>query len=165
MSDYCPTYAHAAWRSNEERLRMRGWTVADNGCWEICGTRHRQGYGVIKVGGHDKYAHRLAYETWVGPIPDGLVVRHKCDNPPCINPEHLELGTVQDNVNDREERGRRTPARGSQQGSSKLKESDIPVIRARLKRGDTHKSIANDFGVSRTVIYCIKNNKTWRHVL
>ena len=144
---------------------MRGWTVADNGCWEICGTRHRQGYGVIGVSGHNKYAHRLAYETWVGAIPEGMVVRHKCDNPPCINPKHLELGNQKDNMRDRDERGRRTPARGEKNGYAKLKESDIPVIRARLKRGDTHKSIANDFGVSRTVIYLIKNNKTWRHVL
>jgi len=69
-------------------------------CWHFCGTRNQFGYGRLTVGGRMQVVHRLSYELFVGPIPDGLSVLHRCDNPSCINPEHLWLGTYQDNSRD-----------------------------------------------------------------
>jgi hypothetical protein len=90
----------------EERLQYFGWVVKDSGCWEWSGPKHKQGYGRIRWLGKLKLAHVLAYETWVGIITSGLKVRHTCDNPPYINPEHLIVGTQADNVNDMVLRGR-----------------------------------------------------------
>jgi hypothetical protein len=72
-------------------------------CWEWQRSRSRQGYGRL---GPRVYAHRLAYEVFIGPIPDGLHVLHHCDNPPCCNPAHLWSGTVADNMRDRDAKGR-----------------------------------------------------------
>lgn len=91
----------------EERLRFYGWQSTENGCWKWCGPARPDGYGRVGASGTRVLAHRLAYETWVGPIPEGHVVRHKCDSPPCINPDHLETGTQQDNVQDMHRRRRR----------------------------------------------------------
>lgn len=71
-------------------------------CWEWRGVRNRDGYGVISRGRGNKkvLAHRAAYAEWVDPIPEGMVVMHSCDNPPCVNPEHLTVGTQRDNIRD-----------------------------------------------------------------
>lgn len=76
------------------------------GCWEWTANALKSGYGRFKLDGKQMYAHRVAYELMVGLIPPGVKVRHKCDNPPCVNPDHLELGTHADNMRDRDERGR-----------------------------------------------------------
>jgi hypothetical protein len=77
-----------------------------NECWPWKGRVSSTGYGTIKHRGRTLKAHRVAYEMANGPIPDGLVVMHICDNPPCCNPNHLRLGTVADNNNDRDQKGR-----------------------------------------------------------
>lgn len=75
-------------------------------CWHFCGSRNQFGYGRITFGGRMQVVHRLSYETFVGPIPAGLSVLHHCDNPACINPEHLWLGTYSDNSRDCWRKGR-----------------------------------------------------------
>jgi hypothetical protein len=79
-------------------------------CWEWRGNRHQQGYGFIKVNPRNLLAHRVSYELHVGPIPGGMVVCHQCDNPPCINPAHLRVGTQADNMRESVERGRHANA-------------------------------------------------------
>jgi hypothetical protein len=81
-------------------------TVMVNSCWEWQRTRNNCGYGRVTVQGKKVLVHRLAYELWVGPIPRGLVVRHRCDNPACCNPAHLEVGTRRENTQDMMRRGR-----------------------------------------------------------
>lgn len=85
----------------DERLKRHGWTITESGCWEWNGnTSDRRGYGSLRFHGRTVKAHRLAYSTWVGEIPEGMVVMHLCDNPPCINPDHLKVGTNDENMQD-----------------------------------------------------------------
>lgn len=92
----------------EARLQDVGWTVRA-GCWEWNGDRDSCGYGMFTaayLGFKDAKAHRVMYQLHVGPLPGGLFVRHKCDNPPCVNPAHLIIGTVLENARDMVERRR-----------------------------------------------------------
>lgn len=85
-------------------------------CWEWPGYLIH-GYGQVRYQGQKWYAHRLMWTRWFGPIPDGLNVLHHCDNPPCVNPWHLFLGTDADNNHDRDAKGRQVAPRGNQNGS------------------------------------------------
>lgn len=136
------------------RLERWGWCVADAGCWVFRGSRNKDGYGVMTVRGKRTLTHRLAYETWVGPIPDGLIVRHKCDNPPCINPEHLEVGTHRENSEDMVRRGRLGAL-------AKLSAGDVAEIRASTC---TRQALSQRFGVSPSTIDKLINRETWRSI-
>lgn len=121
----------------------------------------KDGHIHLSNDGKRSLAHRLAYEQAFGEIPEGLIVRHKCDNPNCINPNHLELGTHEDNVKDRVERSR--SAKGSNNGRAKLSEEDIRYIR----NNDIHSNteLSKMFKVDPKAIRDIKNFKTWKHVV
>lgn len=96
-------------RPLEDRLAEIGWTVTASDCWEWGGGRMESGYGIFTAErlGYDRAgAHRAMYESMHGPVAPGLHIRHKCDNPPCVNPDHLEPGTPADNMNDMAERKR-----------------------------------------------------------
>lgn len=93
----------------DDRLPERFWTkvaVQPNGCWLWTSAKNPQGYGSFWKSGTHRLAHRVAYGALKGPIPDGSDVRHDCDNPPCVNPDHLRTGTRSDNMRDCVERGR-----------------------------------------------------------
>lgn len=112
----------------------------------------------------NKIAHRVAYELACGPIPDGLCVLHRCDNPICINVEHLFLGTRADNNADKVAKNRQSRAMGRpgvRHPSAKLKDADIPKIRADTR---PQKKIAADYGVSQSKISHIKTGKNWKHI-
>lgn len=108
LSNYGHAVPRREWSVNDT-LDYTGWDVTASGCWEWRGARNDLGYGTLTLvrQGLDKArVHRLMYERYNGLIPEGLIVRHKCDNPPCSNPDHLELGTMADNTQDMMERGR-----------------------------------------------------------
>lgn len=90
-------------------------------CWHFCGARNAFGYGRLTVNGRLQVAHRLSYEAFVGPIPQGMSVLHKCDNPSCINPEHLWLGTYSDNRRDCHAKGRTNLPRGDKHWTRRQK--------------------------------------------
>ena len=141
-------------------LNDTGWTVAASGCWEWKGSRQSKGYGSVAVDGRRILAHRLAYATWVGPIPGGQVVRYACDNPPCINPAHLLLGTHAQNSRDMVDRGRSTF--GARNPAARLTAEQVVEIRARYATGRyRQRDLADQFGVSRSHISGILSGRFW----
>lgn len=109
-------------------------------------------------------AHRLVWEECFGLIPDGLRVLHSCDNPPCVNPEHLFLGTQADNMRDMVEKGRSAQHAGVDNGRAKLTIGDVSQIRTRLAKGEKQVSIASAFGVSQRTICKINRGESWQSV-
>lgn len=145
----------------------RFWDKVDVGepgeCWEWGASRNSKGYGQFGLDGRIEYAHRIVWRLTQGEIPDGKHICHRCDNPPCVNPRHLFPGTHQENMFDRDNKGRRD-ARGSKNGQAKLTEKDIRPIRALLDEGLKLTAIADLYGVSPQAVSMIKNGKRWNHV-
>ena len=134
-------------------------------CWEWQGSRVPKGYGSMWAWGRLWRAHRLSWTLWRGGIPDGVLVLHKCDNPPCVNPEHLFLGTAQDNANDCSSRGRRKPAVGEAASKSKLTASDVYKILDLYEAGEKSKrQIAREYGVDHASINKIADGSNWKHL-
>ncbi len=128
-------------------------------CWEWQSTRNNHGYGKFWLSGRTAAAHRVSYELHKGPIPAGFAVRHTCDNPPCVNPSHLLIGTGKDNARDALERGRYR--RGARNGRAKLTESQVSEIREGWRNGETQVSMARRYGVSKSAIQWVINGKNW----
>jgi len=134
-------------------------------CWPWIGSKVTHGYGKFTINGNRISAHRFSYEYHIGPIPDGLVVRHRCDNPSCVNPHHLEIGTQADNMRDRDERGRRKPPKGSSHGCAKLTEPDVIEIRRLYADGELNQcEIAGIFNVNHRTVNHIVRRYSWRHL-
>jgi HNH endonuclease len=134
--------------------------LAENGCWEWTSYSDGGGYGNISRNGKTQKAHRVSYEAFKGPIPPGLVVRHTCDNPCCVNPDHLILGTQKDNMADRDSRGRRD-VKGEQVGTAKLTEKEVLEIRA---SSESLSKLAAKYNVDKSNVYQIKAGKSWKHL-
>lgn len=139
--------------------------MTTSGCWEWAGTI-QHGYGKLMLAGRNIRAHRLAYETWIGPIPEGYLVMHSCDNPPCINPAHLSLGTPLDNMRDKVVKGRHRFAVGVNCGSSRLTPETVVAMRIRRSRdGLTYQAIADEFNISLNTAWNAVVGNTWREVI
>lgn len=154
------------WEAYAERVEHDfGSTTAltPTGCLEWTGSRSKLGYGRIVIRGVEHYTHRKAWERVNGPIPDGLMVRHKCDNPPCMNVAHLELGTHADNMADMSERGRAkgSGVTGSRVGTARLTEEQVREIRSSTA---TKSALAAKYGIHRKSIQQIRNGHSWRNV-
>ena len=132
------------------------------GCWSWTGARGPQGYGFIKrKDGTQLRAHRVSYELAFGPIPPGLQVCHRCDNPPCVRPGHLFLGTARDNAADMVAKGRAARNVGEQNGSARLTRAQVAQIRAATEHNG---HLAERFGVTPSAIGLIKRRQRWTHV-
>ena len=138
--------------------------VDDDGCWIWTGTtvRNRSGmsYGRLKRGGKNHLAHRYAFERASGPIPPGLVVRHRCDKPLCVNPDHLVSGTHAENARDRERRGRGNHPSGEAHYLTSLSQADVDAIRA-AAGAVTVRSLAERYDVAHNTIVQIQNRTRW----
>lgn len=133
-------------------------------CW-LWTAGLKRGYGRIKVKGKDELAHRFSWKLHFGDIQNNLWVLHHCDNPLCCNPAHLFLGTNQDNVDDRESKHRNQPSRGEEHYNHRLSTKDVLEICEKYRKGVvTHQSLANEHGVSRSLITQILLGKRWRHL-
>lgn len=148
-------------------LEKRFWSKVKKqpGCWEWLAAKHDYGYGVIGAGGRGTgilRAHRVSWVLHYGPIPEGMIVLHKCDNPECTNPDHLTLGTHADNVADKISKGRGSSARNGNHGFTKLTLEQVNQIPVLKNQGYSERQIANLFGVRRQTINDIVNQKTWK---
>jgi hypothetical protein len=145
----------------------RFWPKVKKGenCWEWQGCLS-SGYGCLSLGkGRSERAHRLSWELHFGPIPDGLFVCHHCDNPPCVRPDHLFLGTVVHNSNDMIRKGRGDGAKGETSKKSHLTESHVKSMRKLHSEGMfSATDIAWLFGVDRSASRAIISRRSWRHV-
>lgn len=132
----------------------------ENGCWIVISHKpNGRGYVSIYRDGKTIRAHRYMYEKYIGIIPRGMFICHKCDSPMCVNPQHLFVGSHTDNMADMVQKGR--AARGESQGNATLKARDILKIRDLLKRNVAGKQVAKIFRVTETAISYIKTGKTW----
>lgn len=182
----------------EQRFRAQVARSGDDACWPWTGRSDPDGYGRIAFGNAAKgtfrahRAHRIAYALARGPIPDGLQVCHRCDNPPCCNPAHLFLGTAAENQHDCFRKGRRARgeangmrtrpearlrgdahwshqrpeflARGERHASAKLDGARVLEIRARSAAGESLYQLARSYGVTPQSIHAIVRRQSWKHI-
>jgi len=149
---------------HDDKFQKRYWAkvIRGDGCWEWNAFVNKNGYGQIGFRGALVYAHRAAWTLANGPIPDGLFVCHKCDNRKCCNPEHMFLGTFEDNMNDKVQKGRQARPIGEKSPTSKLTWEQVREIRERYKNETIMQSVlAKEYGVSASAISHVITNRTW----
>lgn len=126
------------------------------GCWLwLRSIKEPQGYGQINLNNKNRLAHRVSFEAFKAPIPDGMLVQHSCDNRWCVNPDHLSVGSVATNNHDALLKGRK---------ATKLRPDDVQAIRAQLRQGASQRALAREHGVSATMIRLIRDGRSWEHV-
>lgn len=149
--------------SDEVRFWMQVKSSRDN-CWEWLAYKIRGGYGSFRIGRRTYLAHRISYSISNGHVPAGLYVCHRCDNPSCVNPSHLFVGTQTDNMADCARKGRAASRAGEFNGNSTLRVSQVLDVRSRVAAGESGASVARLYGVDRSTINDIIRQRTWRDV-
>lgn len=153
---YC---SRKCWRAREGTFAERFWRKVQKTktCWEWIGYRDRDGYGRVC----SRRANKVSWEMHNGPIPDGMFVLHHCDNPPCVRPDHLFLGTNRDNVDDMMRKNRQLC--GAKSGRSKLSDEQVKTIRQRFTNGSASVALlAREFAVCTATIYNVVRGITYR---
>lgn len=155
------------------RERFDAKVLKGDGCWEWQATKNNKGYGMIGITTAigKRLAHRVSYELHIGPIPDGLCVLHRCDNPACVRPGHLFLGTKRDNVADMDTKGRRVVGINPDNKPPRHTEDDHPrakltvrlveALRHRHAAGASLCALARECDVNKTVMRRALQGKTW----
>jgi len=152
-------------------LEERFWEKVDKSgnCWVWMAGKNKAGYGVIYKDGQMRLAHRISWMFENGEIPKGFLIRHKCDNPSCIRPTHLVIGTHSDNMRDMAIRNRASRNGkyliGEKNGFTDLIASDVLEIRTKYANENcTQRELAKQFSVSQSTIGNIVHRRTWKHV-
>jgi len=148
-------------RTLEERFWEKVDKKGPDDCWEWTAGKLSRGYGRIKINGKEQYAHRVSWELANGPIPDGMCVLHRCDNPSCVNPAHLFLGTQGDNVYDMHQKGRAPDLRGERNGRARISREDVHKIREMISQGISQTNIARQYEVTKQEINNINTGVSW----
>ena len=144
-----------------EKLTQRG-----DGCWQWQGKPDKDGYGRLRIGGRKVCkSHRAAWMIANDIDPGEKLICHHCDNPGCVNPSHLYLGTFADNSRDRAKRNRANPQKGSDRWNAKLTDDLVARILLEYQPGVTgQKELGKKFGVTQTCICLILHGRIWKHV-
>lgn len=142
-----------------QKVKFHGWTEVLRtpglgACWESRAPEKGQ-YRYVSSRGISLAAHRVSYEHRHGAIPEGMLIRHRCDNPPCVNPDHLEIGTILENMMDAVERNRHAHV---------LSEAQVREIKARLAENQAMRALGREYGVSRNTIRRIARGTSWKWV-
>ncbi len=132
-------------------------------CWEWAGRYCTRGYGVLSIKSADRLAHRISYRIAYGHLPTEMLVCHRCDNPKCVRPDHLFLGTSLDNVRDAINKGRACLL-GEESAASKIKTSDVLKIRQMAKDGIPCAVIAKSFPINDSQVLNIFHRRSWPHI-
>lgn len=150
----------------EERFWAKVEKRGPDDCWIFKGKgRYPGDYGLLKFNSARLSAHRVSWEIANNmKIPDGLIILHKCDNPPCVNPAHLATGTRKQNAVDMVLKGRNHTSLGEANPNSLLRESEVLKVRELYKLGMNYKALAAKFNVPYMCIYYIVRRKTWKHI-
>jgi hypothetical protein len=135
--------------------------LSEDECWP-CSNTYFKGYGLVKWEGEGRFSHRVAYEHFVGPIPEGMEVCHSCDNPPCCNPKHLFPGTSQDNHDDASRKGRTT--QGEKSTKAKFTDKRVRIIRSMSFEILDYKHVADLLGCNLSAVAKVYTRQTWRHL-
>lgn len=162
---YCVNPEHfVVINSWEDRFWEKVNKKSDDECWEWIGYKDNKGYGILN-NQHSTKAHRISWVIHNGKIPNKMCVCHHCDNPSCVNPNHLWLGSVAENNRDKELKGRHNGLRGERNFGSVLTEKQVLVIRDLYKTGNySTYDLSEIFEVSRNCISRIINRKTWSYL-
>lgn len=144
------------------RIERDSIPVTECGCWLwLLKVNKKTGYGSIDVGKRTRLAHRVSYEAFRGPIPNGMLVCHQCDVRCCVNPDHLFLGTHNDNLIDMHTKGRNADLRGANNGNARFSEADIVDMRTSSL---TTAALAQKYNSSFQTIWGIRAGVSWKHV-
>jgi hypothetical protein len=159
------TMAHKA-VSFQARFFSNIETIPETSCHWWSGGVTGNGYGTLWCNDRKRHigAHRASYEIHFGEIPDGVIVCHKCDNPLCVNPEHLFLGTHSDNSQDRDNKGRGNRALGEASTSSKITDVIVHQARDMYDEGYSQVDITRTLGIKRGNVFKIVHRQTWKHI-
>jgi hypothetical protein len=145
--------------------KLLRYAVSENGCWNWVATKDRDGYGLLTHHrGKQIRAHRASYEFHVAKIPVGLLVCHSCDNPSCINPNHLFVGTSKENTRDMLDKNRRPVLRGERHPNAKLTNVQVTQIKQLRSENRLLKDIANQFNISFQTVSSITKGTTWNNI-
>lgn len=152
-------------------IEDRFWDLVEvldiNSCWEWKGYTGNRKYGTFQIKNKNSMAHRISWMIHNGEIPNGLLVCHKCDNPSCVNPNHLFLGTPKDNMDDMNQKGRArhdNNPRGNLRRQIKIRDEQVLDIRHRYLNGESCNSLSKEYGVGRAHIERIVSGKRREHV-
>lgn len=172
--------AQARRRKSQTTIEDRFWSkvIKTDNCWLwTAGRAGSQLYGAFKIDGIQRRAHRVAWELVNGPIPPGLVVLHACDNPICVNPAHLRLGTNAENSADMVAKGRQATGehsgsrlhlekrpRGERHHKAKLTEAQVREMRTLAESGVSSPKLAKQFGITKAAVLDIIHRRHWSHI-
>ena len=155
-------------RDAESYVLDRSVRSRPDGCWEWQGGKNAKGYGTMRVGrdrrGPTQLAHRVSYALFCAPVAPAESVCHKCDNPSCVNPTHLFLGSHADNMADMKAKGRARSVNGERSRFAKIAEPDVVTIRDRYRGGESPSLIGADYGLTYNAVIFIATGQKWKHV-
>jgi hypothetical protein len=150
---------------DERMARYTDWSRGETACWEWTGSKDRKGYGRLGIAGIPELAHRIAYRLHRGEIPEGAHVCHHCDNPSCVNPMHLFVGTNADNMRDMVEKGRQSHPVGEQHPQAKVTAAQVVEIRERYSQGERPIRLAQEYGIAACTVNNIAAGRSWKSVV